>query len=96
VTELCLQTLVENHYARIYRAALVMTGSVWDADDLAQETFLQALGGLNRFAANSRVAAGIYVPEFVERVDPNDLTPAEREGVRRVLGAKDETSFQPL
>jgi hypothetical protein len=42
------------------------------------------------------IAAGIYLPEFVERVDPHDLTPAEREGIRRVLGARDETSFQPL
>jgi RNA polymerase sigma-70 factor, ECF subfamily len=60
VTETCLQTLVENHYARIYRAALMMTGSVWDADDLAQETFLQAMGGLGRFADNSRVDTWLY------------------------------------
>ncbi len=60
MTDICLQKLVENHYARIYRAALLMTGSAWDADDLAQETFLQALSGLDRFAAESRVGTWLY------------------------------------
>ena len=30
----------ELYFARIHRAALVLTGNPWDADDLAQETFL--------------------------------------------------------
>jgi len=30
----------QEHFARIHRAALVLTGNPWDADDLAQETFL--------------------------------------------------------
>ena len=31
---------VDNYFDRIHRAALVLTGNPWDADDLAQETFL--------------------------------------------------------
>ena len=30
----------KDYFARIHRAALVLTGNPWDADDLAQETFL--------------------------------------------------------
>ncbi|MDX1962441.1 MAG: RNA polymerase sigma factor [Pirellulales bacterium] len=31
---------IEQHFARIHRTAIVLTGNPWDADDLAQETFL--------------------------------------------------------
>jgi DNA-directed RNA polymerase specialized sigma24 family protein len=30
----------ELYFSRIHRAALILTGNPWDADDLAQETFL--------------------------------------------------------
>ncbi len=31
---------IDQYFARVHRAALVLTGNPWDADDLAQETFL--------------------------------------------------------
>ncbi len=40
VEKLDINQASEEHFARIHRAALVMTGNPWDADDLAQETFL--------------------------------------------------------
>lgn len=47
-------------YPRIRRAALAMTGDPWDADDLAQETFLQAANSWRRFAGRSRVDTWLY------------------------------------
>ena len=47
-------------YPRIRRAALVMTGDAWEADDLAQETFLQAASSWRRFAGRSRVDTWLY------------------------------------
>jgi RNA polymerase sigma-70 factor (ECF subfamily) len=47
-------------YPRIRRAALVMTGDPWEADDLAQETFLQAAEAWRRFAGRSRVETWLY------------------------------------
>jgi RNA polymerase sigma-70 factor (ECF subfamily) len=60
VSEAELELLVDRHYGRIHRAALVMTGNVWEADDLAQETFLQALRSWRRFAGQSRVETWLY------------------------------------
>jgi RNA polymerase sigma-70 factor (ECF subfamily) len=55
-----LELLVDRHYGRIHRAALVMTGNVWEADDLAQETFLQAMRSVGRFTGQSRVETWLY------------------------------------
>lgn len=54
-----LETLAER-YPRIYRAALVMTGNTADAEDLAQETLLQAMGSLRRFSGASRLDTWLY------------------------------------
>src|SRR5262245_65688417 len=40
VGRLNLDETASQHFARIHRAALVLCGNPWDADDLAQETFL--------------------------------------------------------
>jgi RNA polymerase sigma-70 factor (ECF subfamily) len=49
------------HYPRIRRAALVLSnGNAWDADDLAQETMLQAARGWRSFAGSSQVHTWLY------------------------------------
>lgn len=55
-----IEILIHTHYGRIRRAALVMTGSVWDAEDLAQETFLHALNSKTRFRRNSAPQTWLY------------------------------------
>jgi RNA polymerase sigma-70 factor (ECF subfamily) len=55
-----LEKLIEQCYPQIRRAALVMSGRAWEADDLAQETFLQAIQGWSRFAGDSRVETWLY------------------------------------
>lgn len=54
------ETLIERHYPRIRRAAMLLTGDAWDAEDLAQETFLQAMQGWHRFAPTHRVETWLY------------------------------------
>ncbi|MHC4405020.1 MAG: RNA polymerase sigma factor [Planctomycetota bacterium] len=55
-----LESLVEAFYPRILRAALVMTGSRHDAEDLAQETFLAAMRSWRQFAGRSGVHTWLY------------------------------------
>jgi RNA polymerase sigma-70 factor (ECF subfamily) len=60
VSQIDLESLVERHYRRMHRAALVMTGNVWDADDLTQETFLQAMRSLPSYSGQSSMATWLY------------------------------------
>ena len=61
-----LQTIINEHFTRIHRAALVMAGNPWDADDLAQETFLvlarqiQGDGSGLTFAGRSQLSTWLY------------------------------------
>ncbi len=55
-----LELLVREHFARIHRAALLLTGNPWDADDLAQETFLVFARSYHRFDCRSRVYTWLY------------------------------------
>jgi RNA polymerase sigma-70 factor (ECF subfamily) len=60
VTEFEIQQVSEQHLPRIHRAALVLTGNPWDADDLAQETFLALARSSERFEGRSRVYTWLY------------------------------------
>jgi RNA polymerase sigma-70 factor (ECF subfamily) len=48
------------YFARIHRAALVLTGNPWDADDLAQETFLVLSNQVDRFEGRSSIYTWLY------------------------------------
>ena len=48
------------YYARIHRAALVLTGNPWDADDLVQETFLVMSRESDRFEGRSSTYTWLY------------------------------------
>jgi len=52
--------LTEQHFARIHRAALVLTGNPWDADDLTQETFLVVARQWRKFQQRSSPYTWIY------------------------------------
>jgi RNA polymerase sigma-70 factor (ECF subfamily) len=56
VVKLDVQATTTQYFARIHRAALVLTGNPWDADDLAQETFLVLSAQVDKF----RGASGVY------------------------------------
>lgn len=48
------------HFARIHRAALVLSGNPWDADDLAQETFLVFARQPGQFSGRSSLYTWLY------------------------------------
>lgn len=50
----------QEYFARIHRAALVLTGDPWEADDLAQETFLVLARGRTRFEGRSAPFTWLY------------------------------------
>jgi len=60
VPPLDVQTASEEYFARVRRAALMLTGDPWDADDLAQETFLVLARGRNRFEGRSAPFTFLY------------------------------------
>ncbi len=60
VEKLDINQASEEHFARIHRAALVLTGNPWDADDLAQETFLMFARKADRFEGRSSLYTWLY------------------------------------
>jgi RNA polymerase sigma-70 factor (ECF subfamily) len=60
VTPADVRRAVEEHFARIHRAALVLTGNPWDADDLAQETFLVLARQGAAFGGRSSLYTWLY------------------------------------
>jgi RNA polymerase sigma-70 factor (ECF subfamily) len=52
--------VTRQYFARIHRAALVLTGNPWDADDLAQETFMVLSRSAARFEGRSNVYTWLY------------------------------------
>jgi RNA polymerase sigma-70 factor (ECF subfamily) len=58
--EVDVASAVQDHFARIRRAALVLTGNPWDADDLAQETFLILARQGNSFQGRSGLYTWLY------------------------------------
>jgi RNA polymerase sigma-70 factor (ECF subfamily) len=52
--------VTRTYFARIHRAALVLTGSPWEADDLAQETFMVLARSADRFEGRSNVYTWLY------------------------------------
>ncbi|MCR9118536.1 MAG: RNA polymerase sigma factor [bacterium] len=55
-----IQEATEEHFARIHRAALVLSGNPWDADDLAQETFMVFASQADRFEGRSSLYTWLY------------------------------------
>jgi RNA polymerase sigma-70 factor (ECF subfamily) len=60
VPQLDLQQITSDHFARIQRAALVLSGNPWDADDLAQETFLILARQSDQFQGRSSIYTWLY------------------------------------
>ena len=55
-----IDNAVREHFPRIHRAALVLSGNPWDADDLAQETFLVFSSQSDRFEGRSSLYTWLY------------------------------------
>ncbi|MBW3600066.1 MAG: RNA polymerase sigma factor [Planctomycetes bacterium] len=55
-----VEQIAEQYFARIHRAALVLCGNPWDADDLAQETFLVLARQIDDFQGRSSIYTWLY------------------------------------
>jgi len=55
-----LSTLVDEHYDRLFRAALFLTSSTTVAEDLVQDTFLVAVKSLKNFQGRSAIYTWLY------------------------------------
>jgi RNA polymerase sigma-70 factor (ECF subfamily) len=66
------ELLVQRHSAMAYRVALRLTGDHHDAQDVAQEAFLAAWEGLDRFRASSSFSTWLY--QIVTRRALNKVT----------------------
>jgi RNA polymerase sigma-70 factor, ECF subfamily len=60
VAPIDVQAASQEHFERIHRAALVLTGNPWDADDLAQETFLVMARRSADFEGRSALYTWLY------------------------------------
>jgi len=60
VPTLDIDQVIEEYFPRIHRAALVLCGNPWDADDLAQETFLVLAQQRHRFRGQSQLFTYLY------------------------------------
>ncbi|QGJ69562.1 RNA polymerase subunit sigma [Planctomycetales bacterium 10988] len=60
VPDLDVQQITEDYFPRIRHAAFLLTGNPWDADDLAQETFLEFARCSQRFEGRSSIYSWIY------------------------------------
>jgi RNA polymerase sigma-70 factor (ECF subfamily) len=60
VNAIDIENAIREHFPRIHRAALVLTGNPWDADDLAQETFLVFSSQADRFEGRSSLYTWLY------------------------------------
>jgi RNA polymerase sigma-70 factor, ECF subfamily len=58
--EINVEQMTREHFARIHRAALMLSGNPWDADDLAQETFLVLARQSHQFAGRSSLYTWLY------------------------------------
>ena len=60
MTPIDVPELSRQYLPRIHRAALVLSGNPWDADDLAQETFLVFARTADRFEGRSNLYTWLY------------------------------------
>ncbi len=55
-----IEQVTREYFPRVHRAALVLSGNPWDADDLAQETFLVLAQQTDRFRGHSQLFTYLY------------------------------------
>ena len=60
MASLNIDETTRQHFDRIHRAALVLCGNPWDADDLAQETFLVLARQGDSFQGRSSIYTWLY------------------------------------
>ncbi|HZZ30184.1 MAG TPA: RNA polymerase sigma factor [Pirellulales bacterium] len=60
MNDLDVGQIAELYLPRLHRAALILTGNPWDADDLTQEAFLILSREMSRFGRRSSIYTWLY------------------------------------
>lgn len=60
MSKIDIEAAIDEHFERVHRAALILTGNPWDADDLAQETFLLLSRDSHKFKGESGIYTWLY------------------------------------
>ena len=58
--ESALAEVLSQHQGRIYQLALKITGSVEDAEEITQDTFMKLLDTIDRFEGRSSLGTWVY------------------------------------
>jgi RNA polymerase sigma-70 factor (ECF subfamily) len=74
------EALVARHQHRVFGVALRMLDNAAEAEEVAQETFLRAHGGLGDFRGDAKLSTWLYA--IVSRLCLNRLASADRRLVR--------------
>ncbi len=85
----------ELYFSRIHRAALILTGNPWDADDLAQETFLVMSTRAAQFEGRSSLYTWLYgILLNLERRERRKRGLRQRvwQGLVRLAGVDDQAT----
>ncbi len=85
------EVLVRRHQPVVYRVALRMVGSRADAEDVAQETFVQAWRSLGRFRGESAFSTWLYRIATNRALDMLARRPPEARELdaETIMGGKD-------
>lgn len=86
--QLAFEALVKRYRNRIYALALHMTGSAYEADDIAQDVFLSAYRALGTFEGRSQFFTWVY------RMTVNRSLNVRRDGARRGEATLDDPRLE--
>lgn len=85
-----LDVLVRRHRAALYRVAFRLTGNAADAEDLTQETVLEALKAFGRFRPGTRFDRWVF------RIMTNTFVDTVRRRRRHPVASLDGPDLPPL
>jgi RNA polymerase sigma-70 factor (ECF subfamily) len=77
------ERLYRRHRTRVTNVARILTGNTRDAEDVCQETFMKALGGLSRFRGEAAFSSWLY---RIAINQARNLLAKERRARRRASG----------
>ncbi len=80
-SEFAFNELVNRHSGTIYRQARIITGSVHEAEDVVQETFLKAFKYIDRFSA-SKASFKTWLLSIARNQSINVFSSLKRKAVR--------------
>lgn len=85
---------IEQHYPRVHRTAWLLTGDGWEAEDLAQETFLVAFESAHQFRHDASPSTWLH--SILIRITKYRLRSRVRATRRLARYVRDQIRPQPV